>query len=175
MSMPGDIFVHRNIAKYALTLPARAARHPLLTLTCLHSQFHLDDDNALSVLTFAVAALGVSHIIVAGHTGCGGVQAAHDTAHPPPSGFEPPAEPLPRWLAPLTEIARAPEYEQDLQALTEANVRAQVANVVKTDVVRAAWAEGQELQVHGWIYELDLGRFQDMGISVDGLCEENVV
>ncbi|KAL1943408.1 hypothetical protein VTO73DRAFT_4483 [Trametes versicolor] len=153
MSMPGDIFVHRNIA----------------------NQFHLDDDNALSVLTFAVAALGVSHIIVAGHTGCGGVQAAHDTAHPPPSGFEAPQEPLPRWLAPLTEIARAPEFEGDLAALTEANVRAQVADVAKTDVVRAAWAEGKDLQVHGWVYELETGRFRDMGISVDGPCEENVV
>ncbi|OJT10781.1 Carbonic anhydrase [Trametes pubescens] len=61
-AMPGEIFVHRNIA----------------------NQFRLDDDSALSVLAFAVESLRVDHIIVAGHTGCGGVQTALDTAHPPP-------------------------------------------------------------------------------------------
>ncbi|OJT13769.1 Carbonic anhydrase 2 [Trametes pubescens] len=161
MSMPGDIFVHRNIAKYPISIPLL----PLL-------QFHLFDDNALSVLTFAITALGVSHIIVAGHTGCGGVQAALDTAHPPPD-FQPPADPLPRWLAPLTEIARAPEFEGGPVALTEANVRAQVENIARTDVLKAAWAaananvdEDVDVQVHGWMYELETGRMRDLGISV---------
>ncbi|EIW56302.1 carbonic anhydrase [Trametes versicolor FP-101664 SS1] len=156
MSMPGDIFVHRNIA----------------------NQFRLDDDSALAVLTFAVANLGVSHIIVAGHTGCGGVQAALDTAHPPDC-FEPPSDPLPHWLAPLTQIAR--EYPGDLPALTEANVRAQVENIARTDVVKAAWAavnanpdENVDLQVHGWMYELETGLMRDLGISrgkADAECE----
>ncbi|OJT13771.1 Carbonic anhydrase [Trametes pubescens] len=148
--LPGGIFVHRNIA----------------------NQFHLDDDNALSVLAYAVEHLKVSHIIVAGHTLCGGAEAALAAAHascPPP----PPSGPLARWLVPLTEIAR--EYE-DLTELIEANVRAQVNNVAGTDVVRAAWADNKrKLQVHGWIYDLGTGRFRDMGISVDGPSKDDVL
>lgn len=153
-----------------------APRPPVAHIPLPHrSQFHPKDDSALSVLTYAVKELKVSQIIIAGHTDCGGVKAAHDIAHPPCSGCEPPPEPLPRWLAPLTEIARAPDFEGGYTALMQANVRAQVANVAKTDVVKAEWVAGKVLQVHGWIYDLETGRFQDMDISVDGPCEENVI
>ncbi|KAI0369588.1 carbonic anhydrase [Pilatotrama ljubarskyi] len=140
-SKPGDIFVHRNIA----------------------NQFHLDDDSALSVLTYAVAHVGVSHVILVGHTNCGGAQACHAAAHSPSSPSSPPKDALGRWLAPLTEIAR--EYE-DLTELVEANVRAGVENIVQTDVLRNAWAEGKDVQVHGWVYELETGRLRDLGVSV---------
>ncbi|EIW56301.1 carbonic anhydrase [Trametes versicolor FP-101664 SS1] len=140
-SMPGDIFVHRNIA----------------------NQCPLDDDNALSVLIYAVATVKVSHIIVTGHTHCGGAKAALEAAHATCPPCEPPSDPLGRWLAPLTEIARG--YE-DLQELIEANVRAQIENIVQTDVVKAAWAEGRDVQVHGWMYELETGRMRDLCISV---------
>ncbi|KAI0633173.1 carbonic anhydrase [Trametes polyzona] len=138
-SKPGDIFVHRNIA----------------------NQFHLNDDSALAVLTYAVGHVGVSHVILVGHTNCGGAQACHDAAHNTPSS--PPADPLSRWLAPLTEIAR--EYD-DLTDVVEANVRAQVANIAETDVMKAAWAKGKDVQVHGWVYELETGRMRDLGVSV---------
>ncbi|EIW56303.1 carbonic anhydrase [Trametes versicolor FP-101664 SS1] len=141
-SKPGDIFVHRNIA----------------------NQFHLNDDSALSVLTYAVAHVGVQHVILVGHTNCGGAAACHAAAHSgaPPSD-EPPADPLTRWLAPLTEIAR--EHE-DLTELVEANVRAQVANIAQAGPMAAAWAAGKDVQVHGWVYELETGRMRDLGVSV---------
>ncbi len=160
---------HRKVSTPPCRPPAPPVAHALLPR---RSQFHLDDDNALSVLAYAVEHLKVSHIIVAGHTLCGGAEAALAAAHascPPP----PPSGPLARWLGPLTEIAR--EYE-DLTELIEANVRAQVNNVAGTDVVRAAWADNKrKLQVHGWIYDLGTGRFRDMGISVDGPSKDDVL
>ncbi|KAI0769280.1 carbonic anhydrase [Trametes elegans] len=142
-SKPGDIFVHRNIA----------------------NQFHPDDDSALSVLTYAVAHVGVTHVLLVGHTSCGGAQACHAAAHSADGhGHEHGAEDaLGRWLGPLTALAR--EHE-DLTALVEANVRAQVANIAATDVVRAAWAQGKDVQVHGWVYDLETGRLRDLGVSV---------
>ncbi|KAH9886646.1 carbonic anhydrase [Cubamyces lactineus] len=138
-SKPGDIFVHRNIA----------------------NQFHPEDDSALAVLTYAVAHVGVSHVILVGHTNCGGAQACHAIAHDPSA--EAPEGPLGRWLAPLTELARA---HDDLTDLVEANVRTQVENIARTDVVQAAWAKGKDVQVHGWVYELETGRLRDLGVSV---------
>ncbi|KAI0673263.1 carbonic anhydrase [Trametes maxima] len=138
-SKPGDIFVHRNIA----------------------NQFHPDDDSALSVLTYAVAHVGVQHVILVGHTNCGGAQACHAAAHSP-SDAHASDDALGRWLAPLTEIAKE---HTDLTALVEANVRSQVANIVQTDVITAAWAQGKDVEVHGWVYELETGRLRDLGIS----------
>ncbi|KAH9915940.1 carbonic anhydrase [Epithele typhae] len=138
-SLPGDIFVHRNIA----------------------NQFHPADDNAVSALAYAVEHVAVEHILVVGHTGCGGVKAAQDAAgHEPPA---PPETPLDRWLAPLVALARA-HPGGDLTALVEANVRAQVDEVVKSDVVTEAWAkdEPKGLEVHGWVYELETGRLRDL-------------
>ncbi|KAI0698744.1 carbonic anhydrase [Earliella scabrosa] len=136
---PGDIFVHRNIA----------------------NQFHLDDDSALSVLDYAVEHLGVSHVILVGHTNCGGAAACAKAAAAPSAA--PPSSPLERWLAPLVEIAK--NTEGDLTALVEANVRAQVANIVKTDVIQHEWTK-RDVQVHGWVYELETGRLRDLGITV---------
>ncbi|OSD00755.1 carbonic anhydrase [Trametes coccinea BRFM310] len=139
-SKPGDIFVHRNIA----------------------NQFHPDDDSALSVLTYAVAHVGVQHVILVGHTNCGGAQACLAAASKP-SASAPPQDPLSRWLAPLTELAR--EHDE-LTALVEANVRAQVAHIAESEVMKAAWAAGRDVQVHGWVYELETGRLRDLGVSL---------
>ncbi|RDX49542.1 carbonic anhydrase [Lentinus brumalis] len=140
-SKPGDIFVHRNIA----------------------NQFHLTDDSALSVLTYAVEHVGVSHVLLVGHTNCGGAAACAQAAKAPAASE--PASPLERWLAPLTEIARTVEGE-DLTALVEANVRVQVENIALSDVMQRAWAKGRDVQVHGWVYELESGRLRDLGVTV---------
>ncbi|EIW56300.1 carbonic anhydrase [Trametes versicolor FP-101664 SS1] len=146
--LPNGIFVHRNIA----------------------NQFHPKDDSALSVLAYAVENLRVTQIIVAGHTDCGGAKASLNAAHASPP--RPPSDPLARWLALLTEIAGAYRPE-DLTELIEANVRQQVQNIAKTEVVQAAWAaananvkEDVDLQVHGWVYELETGHIRDLGVSV---------
>ena len=123
-----------------------------------HSQFHPDDDSALSVLTYAVATVGVSHVIVAGHTHCGGAETCAKIA----AGEAPlPPFPLGPWLTPLVEIAKTTP-EGDITALVEANVRAQVANVVRTEVMK----QHPHVRVHGWVYELETGRLRDLGVTV---------
>jgi len=160
---PGDIFVHRNIA----------------------NQFHLDDDSALSVLTYAVNVLGVEHVVIAGHTHCGGaaacLQAAQAQTKSSDASQAPVSEtPLGRWLAPLTklvttlDLASTPEQDH-LDAVVVANVKQQVENVCESDVIKAAWAayaasekgkdEKKQVWVHGWVYDVASGRIQDLGVS----------
>lgn len=142
---PGELFVHRNVANVVAP----------------------DDINCLSALQFAVNALGVEHVIVCGHYGCGGVRAAlHDTAEPP----------LDRWLAPIRALARV--HARELEAIAgdeerwrrmcELNVMAQVRAVVETETVAAAWKRGQRLVVHGWIYDLADGLLRDLEVSTAG-------
>ncbi|OCH91078.1 carbonic anhydrase [Obba rivulosa] len=140
-SRPGDIFVHRNIA----------------------NQIHPDDDSALAVLTYAVEHLGVTHVVIVGHTQCGGAAACHAAAQSPPSPSAPDT-PLGRWLAPLTDLAR--EGKMGPEELVEANVRAQVRNVVETAVMQGAWEKGRDVWVHGWVYEIEKGELRDLGVSV---------
>jgi len=147
-SRPGDIFVHRNIA----------------------NQVHLDDDSVLSVITYAIEPVGVEHILVVGHTNCGGAAACLEAAlagTPPP----PPTTPLSRWLAPLTALActldlnDVPQSEA-LTKIVEASVRAQVENVVNSVPVQSAWANGRKnLWVHGLVYVLETGRLRDLNIT----------
>ena len=134
---------------------------PLPSSYSSHSQFHLDDDNAVSVLTYAVEHLGVEHVIVVGHTNCGGVHAARESAHAPSKSK--PDSPLKRWLAPLTELAR--KTDGDLATLVEANVREQVANILKSEVIKQAWKK-RDVHIHGWVYELETGELRDLGVSV---------
>ena len=107
----------------------------------MRSQFHPDDDSALSVLTYAVEHVGVQHVVLVGHTNCGGAAACAKFAQSPPSS-SPPTSPLMRWLGPLVEIARA-NPDADLTTLAEENVKAQVANLVGSEVIRGAWAGGR--------------------------------
>jgi carbonic anhydrase len=144
--LPGELFVHRNVAN--IVYPA--------------------DLNCLSVLEYAVHTLHVSHIIVCGHYGCGGVTAAMQrTSH----GF------ADNWLNDIRdtyshqwqEIRDLPTDEERIDRLCELNVIKQVNSVTHTNVVQNAWALGQSLTVHGWIYGLKDGLIKDLGVSVDSL------
>jgi carbonic anhydrase len=141
---PGAVFVHRNVANVVV-----------------HS-----DLNCLSVLQYAVDFLGVKHVIVCGHYGCGGVAAALDGAR---NGL------IDNWLRHVAdvgqrhadELARLP-VERRADRLCELNVSAQVANVCETTIVEDAWARGRELTVHGLVYGLEDGLLRDLGVSFSG-------
>lgn len=143
--MPGEVFVHRNVANIVI-----------------HT-----DLNCQSVLQFAVDVLKIKHIMVVGHYGCGGVRAAlEDRQH----GL------IDNWLRALRDIYYAQRHQfNDLQTdeerinlLCELNIKAQVENVCHTNIVQNAWARGQALAVHGWIYGVRDGLLQDLNVTVDG-------
>lgn len=140
---PGEIFVHRNIANIVA-----------------HT-----DMNCLSVIQFAVEVLNVKHVIVTGHYGCGGVQAAMEDAR---HGL------IDNWLRHIQDTASS--YEDVLSQLTdtdrfdklcELNVIEQVINVCETTTVQDAWGSGQNVAVHGLIYDISDGILRDLDISVD--------
>jgi carbonic anhydrase len=140
---PGELFVHRNVANLA---PPQ-------------------DANYLSVLQFAVDVLKVKHIMVVGHYGCGGVSAAVDGKR---RGL------VDHWLHPIREIFHDHSGELDriadartrLNRLCELNVIRQVRNVASDVFVQDAWARGQSLFVHGWIYALADGLVNDLNVTV---------
>ncbi len=141
--LPGEIFVHRNIANLVI-----------------HT-----DLNCLSVIQFAVDVLKVKHIIVCGHYGCGGVQAALQRQR---VGL------CDNWLRHIQDVqqkhaaqlATFASESEPLRRLCELNVIEQVANVCQTTVVLDAWERGQELSVHGWIYGLKDGRLRDLAVTI---------
>ena len=140
---PGEVFVHRNIANVVV-----------------HT-----DLNCLSTIQFAVDLLKVEHIIVCGHYGCSGVHAALSNTR---VGL------ADNWLRHIADVAnkhasfiQAQEFDSMRHArLCEVNVIEQVVNVCQTTVVEDAWARGQNLTVHGWVYSLLDGRITDLGMSV---------
>jgi carbonic anhydrase len=142
---PGELFVHRNVANIVV-----------------HT-----DLNCLSVLQYAVDVLGVRHVIVCGHHGCGGVIAAHANKT---LGL------IDNWLRHVQDVAQkhAPlmarhrDEESQVHVLCELNVIEQVMNVAQTTVVRQAWERGQSLSIHGWIYALSDGLLRDLDTSVTG-------
>ncbi len=142
---PGEVFVHRNIAN-------------LLVHT---------DMNCLAVLQYAVDVLQVRHIIVCGHYGCGGVQAALSDR---PHGL------IDNWLRHIKDIYSDHSAELDAivdgaarcDRLCEISVVQQVANVCHTTIVQDAWRRGQTLAVHGWIYSLSDGLIRDQGVTTEG-------
>ncbi|HXF40243.1 MAG TPA: carbonate dehydratase [Blastocatellia bacterium] len=146
--VPGEMFVHRNVANMVV-----------------HT-----DLNCLSAIQFAVEVLRVKHIIVCGHYGCGGVLSA---LRDDKLGL------IDNWLRHVqdvgskhqTQLARLPDEAQRHDRLCELNVIEQVVNVSRTTVVREAWARGQSLAVHGWIYKLDDGLLRDLGICVTAETE----
>jgi len=143
--MPGELFVHRNVANVVA-----------------HTDF-----NCLSVMQFAVDVLKVEHIIVCGHYGCGGVQAAMRNLR---LGL------IDNWLRHVQDVmqkhdgllAALDDDARRLDRLCELNVIEQVMNVSRTTIVESAWERGQELAVHGWIYGLDDGLLRDLHICVTG-------
>ncbi|KDQ56200.1 hypothetical protein JAAARDRAFT_133195 [Jaapia argillacea MUCL 33604] len=144
-SKPGDIFVHRNIA----------------------NQFPLDDVNAEAVLEYAVGHLKVEHVIIVGHSKCGGAAACLAAAQHPSGLPDPdagPNAPLNVWLASLVELARS-LVDPTEELLIQDNIKAQVANAVKSHTIKEAWAHGKKVYVHGWLYELEKGHLRDLGIT----------
>jgi carbonic anhydrase len=143
--LPGELFVHRNVANVVV-----------------HT-----DLNCLSVMQFAVDALRVRHILVVGHYGCGGVQAALENRR---LGL------IDNWLRHVQDVAHKHRDEIDaiadpaqrLTRLCELNVIEQVENVCSTTVVQEAWDRGQPLTVHGWIYGIADGLVRDLGVSRSG-------
>ena len=146
--MPGEVFVHRNIAN-----------------VMVHT-----DLNCLSVIQFAVDVLKVEHILVVGHYGCGGVHAALTGTR---VGL------ADNWLRHVADVAQKHAgllEEVDLEALRHArlcelNVIEQVVNVCQTTMVEDAWARGQSLSVHGWVYSLLDGRVRQLGMDISGRDE----
>ncbi|WP_119718134.1 carbonate dehydratase [Cognatilysobacter tabacisoli] len=142
---PGEVFVHRNVAN-----------------VMSHG-----DLNCLSVMQFAVDILKVEHILVVGHYGCGGVHAALNGTR---VGL------ADNWLRHVGDVAQkhaALLDEVELDALRHArlcelNVIEQVLNVCQTTVVQDAWARGQTLGVHAWVYSLHDGRVRELGPGIDG-------
>jgi len=142
---PGELFVHRNVANLA---PPQ-------------------DANYLSVLQFAVDVIQVKHIIVVGHYGCGGIAAAVDGKR---RGL------VDHWLHPIREVfadnratlEAITDQRERLNRLCELNVVRQVQNVVSDVFVQDAWARGQELRVHGWVYSLSNGLVTDLKVTRDG-------
>jgi carbonic anhydrase len=136
---PGELFVHRNVANVVV-----------------HT-----DLNCLSVLQYAVDVLGVEHVIVCGHYGCGGVRAAYLRSS---LGL------IDNWLRHVQDvrdrheevIARAASDEVRMARLCELNVVDQVRNVCHTTIVQDAWRRGQQLAVHGWIYDVADGLLRDL-------------
>jgi carbonic anhydrase len=150
--LPGELFVHRNIANMVV-----------------HT-----DLNCLSVMQFAVDILKVRHIIVCGHYGCSGVQAALRRDRLGLSD---------NWLRHVQDVRQ--KHQKRLGAagseadasnlLCELNVIEQVTNVCQTSIAREAWERGQELVVHGWIYGVQDGLLRDLKMTVDAFEETGAV
>ncbi|ACV25692.1 carbonate dehydratase [Kangiella koreensis] len=143
--LPGEVFVHRNVANVVS-----------------HSDF-----NCLSVLQFAVEVLKVEHIIVCGHYGCGGVNAALTNKK---HGF------IDNWLSNIkdvylkheTKFKPIKDEQERSNLMCELNVIEQVSNVCRTTTVQDAWDRGQDLSVHGWCYGLKNGLITDLKATISG-------
>jgi carbonic anhydrase len=143
--LPGEMFVHRNIANMVV-----------------HT-----DLNCLSVMQYAVDVLKVHHVIVVGHYGCGGVRAALQRKR---LGL---IDNWLRHIQDVhskhaKSIASLHELSAQVDRLCEINVIEQVGNVCQTSIVLDAWDRGQDLTVHGWVYGLSDGLIHDLGVSMDG-------
>lgn len=140
----GEIFVHRNIANVVV-----------------HT-----DLNVMSVVEYAVNVLGVKHIIVCGHYGCGGVRAAMSKKT---FGI------VDKWLRHIKDVYH--EHSEELNAiqdedkradrLTELNVIEQVRNLAKTKIIQKAWHEKKHIQIHGWVYGLNSGLVTELNTMMD--------
>ena len=143
-TLPGEIFVHRNIANMVI-----------------HT-----DMNMLSVLDYAVNHLKVKHIIVCGHYGCGGVEAA---MHNKSLGL------INKWIRNIkevykdnyTELKKITDERKRFDRLVELNVIAQVYDLAKTSIVQKSWKDDSGLEIHGWVYGLNDGIIKDLKVSMD--------
>lgn len=145
---PGEIFVHRNIANMVISI----------------------DLNAMSVINYAVNTLGVEHVIVCGHYGCGGVRAAMQSQD---LGI------LNPWLRNIRDVYRLHRKTLDAienedkryERLIELNVQEQCINVIKTAVVQKA-ARNRGLKVYGWVFDIHTGLIKDLNIDFDNILKD---
>ena len=142
--MPGELFVHRNVANMVVAT----------------------DMNMLSVLQYAVDVLKVEHIIVCGHYGCGGVKVA--LGHQEFGLIDNWLRSLKGMRYQYQDMFEGLSVTEELDLLCEINVKRQVTNVCHTTIVQNAWHRGEKLFVHGWIYRLDNGLITDLGVSIHG-------
>jgi carbonic anhydrase len=145
--LPGELFVHRNVANVVV-----------------HT-----DLNCLSVIQYAVDLLRVQHIIVVGHSGCGGVKAAMNNLR---VGL------ADNWIRHVQDVRDRHaawlgtlDAAQRLDALCELNVLEQALNVCQTTIVQDAWQRGQVVVVHGWVYGLHDGLLADLAMTVTGVAD----
>ena len=140
---PGEVFVHRNVANL----------------------IHPTDLNMLSVVEYAVHQLGVKHIIICGHYGCGGIRAAVSGER---FGL------IDHWLQPVRDVSdtcfecreSGAWSEADLDKLCEASIIEQVERLARTPTLQTAWQEMKDVSIHGWVYGLKDGLLSDLGCTV---------
>ena len=150
--LPGEIFVHRNIANLVI-----------------HT-----DLNCLSVIQYAVEVLQVKHIIVCGHYGCGGIQTAMENKeHGLIDNWLQNINDLYRFHQ--AEIDALHDEKEKIDLLCELNVVEQVANICHTTIVQKVWKSGQELTVHGWIYSIEDGILKDLNVCITNLDERSQI
>lgn len=142
--MPGEVFVHRNVANMVV-----------------HTDF-----NCLTVLQYAVDVLKVKHVMVVGHYGCGGIVAAYENADNGliDNWLRNIKDVQHKYRKRIEAIA---DKEMRLELLCELNVTTQVSNVCHTTIVQNAWQRGQQLSIHGWVYSLKDGLLKDLDCTVD--------
>eukprot|EP01116_Phalansterium_solitarium_P002824 TRINITY_DN1310_c0_g2_i1.p1 TRINITY_DN1310_c0_g2~~TRINITY_DN1310_c0_g2_i1.p1 ORF type:complete len:293 (-),score=63.89 TRINITY_DN1310_c0_g2_i1:144-1022(-) len=140
-TQPGEMFIHRNVAN--LVLPS--------------------DTNCMSVLQYAVEVLGVKHVIVMGHYGCGGVAAAMSRTS---FGL------IDKWLSNIKDIYRLYKNEvdalprdQQVARMVELNVQEQCINLHKTNIMQQAWKKGREVSIHGWVCNIETGLIHDLEVD----------
>jgi carbonic anhydrase len=144
---PGTIFVHRNVANLV----------------------NADDANILAVIQYAVEVLKVKHIIINGHYGCGGVQAAMNPSNPAL---------IDNWIGSIRTHYQAAKNtlkmlpkQQQLDKLCEINVIEQVRNICHIDSIQNAWKTAQPLAVHGFIYDIKDGHLHNLNVTVDNMLD----
>jgi carbonic anhydrase len=149
---PGEVFVHRNIANMVI-----------------HT-----DMNMLSVLDYAVNVLKVKHVIVCGHYGCGGIQAAMGNQS---IGI------IDNWIRHIKDVYRLHQKQLDaveneterFNTFVEMNVKEQVFDLAKTSIVQSAWKNKQDLTLHGWVYGLNSGFVTDLDVNITSDIELDAV
>lgn len=146
--LPGEIFVHRNIANLVV-----------------HT-----DLNCLSVIQYAVEVLQVKHVIVCGHYGCGGIRAAMESKeHGLIDNWLQNIKDVYRYHQ--AKIDAQGDEQAKINLLCEFNIIEQVKNICHTTIVQGAWKSGQEVAVHGWIYSIENGILKDLNVCITGLDE----
>lgn len=140
---PGEVFVHRNVANL----------------------IHPSDMNMLSVVEYAIEVLEISHIILCGHYGCGGIHAAMDGCR---HGL------VDHWLQPVRDTAEyhaeqlhgIEDQQQKMNRLCELTIRAQVQQLANTPILQKAWDSGRKISIHAWVYGLEDGHIRDLDGTV---------